>query len=276
MDAVTQAVKWLHQADLLVVTAGAGMGVDSGLPDFRGDQGFWRAYPALGNKGLRFAEVASAAMFKDDPRLAWGFYGHRLGLYRTTKPHPGFAILKRWIERMPLGGVVFTSNVDGQFQRAGFEVDTVTECHGSIHHFQCQDACTDAIWSADSLVVEVDEKQCLWTGAIPRCPSCGSVSRPNILMFNDHGWIDARTESQRAMLNKRLEAAKSPVVIEFGAGTQVATVRHFGGYLTRRYGGRMVRINPVDFQIDPVFGVGLAGSSLSGLTTIDNHFVQQA
>ncbi len=47
-DPVTYAAKLISAADGLMITAGAGMGVDSGLPDFSGDDGFWRAYPALG------------------------------------------------------------------------------------------------------------------------------------------------------------------------------------------------------------------------------------
>ena len=43
-----QAAAWLRAADGLLITAGAGMGIDSGLPDFRGPGGFWAAYPALG------------------------------------------------------------------------------------------------------------------------------------------------------------------------------------------------------------------------------------
>src|SRR5690606_6531881 len=70
-----QAVQWLDQADALIITAGAGMGVDSGLPDFRGDAGLWRAYPALREAGLDFVSVASPRTFEEDPRLAWGFYG---------------------------------------------------------------------------------------------------------------------------------------------------------------------------------------------------------
>lgn len=46
-------------ADALVIGAGAGMGVDSGLPDFRGQEGFWKAYPALAKAQLDFTEVAS-------------------------------------------------------------------------------------------------------------------------------------------------------------------------------------------------------------------------
>ena len=55
--------------------SGAGMGVDSGLPDFRGQHGFWRAYPAIAGLGLSFEEMANPAWFKRDPHLAWAFYG---------------------------------------------------------------------------------------------------------------------------------------------------------------------------------------------------------
>ena len=52
------------------------MGVDSGLPDFRGDRGFWKAYPPYAKLGLHFAEMANPRWFDSDPELAWGFYGH--------------------------------------------------------------------------------------------------------------------------------------------------------------------------------------------------------
>jgi NAD-dependent SIR2 family protein deacetylase len=79
------------------------MGVDSGLPDFRGNEGLWRAYPALGVARIGFESMANPALFHDDPTLAWGFYGHRLKLYREIEPHVGFAILQRWGERMARG-----------------------------------------------------------------------------------------------------------------------------------------------------------------------------
>ncbi len=62
------------------------MGVDSGLPDFRGAEGFWRAYPVMAKLGLSFEEMANPAWFQTDPHLAWAFYGHRLNLYRRTQP----------------------------------------------------------------------------------------------------------------------------------------------------------------------------------------------
>ena len=80
----------LSEADALLVTAGAGMGVDSGLPDFRGNEGFWKAYPPMAKLGVSFVEMANPFWFDRDPSLAWGFYGHRLNLYRRTVPHAGF------------------------------------------------------------------------------------------------------------------------------------------------------------------------------------------
>ena len=49
----------IHQADGLLIAAGAGIGVDSGLPDFRGDEGLWKAYPKLGQHHIPFVEIAN-------------------------------------------------------------------------------------------------------------------------------------------------------------------------------------------------------------------------
>lgn len=116
MDSLRQATTAIREADALLITAGAGMGVDSGLPDFRGNEGFWKAYPVAARLGLSFMDLANPHWFAKDPALAWAFYGHRLNLYRRTIPHAGFATLLRWAERKPAGYFVFTSNVDGHFK----------------------------------------------------------------------------------------------------------------------------------------------------------------
>src|SRR5262245_31959857 len=109
---IASAARAIEDAEALLITAGAGMGVDSGLPDFRGNEGFWRAYPAFRERGLVFVQVANPRWFREDPEQAWGFYGHRLQLYRRSEPHASFAILMRWADTKPLAYFVFTSNVD--------------------------------------------------------------------------------------------------------------------------------------------------------------------
>lgn len=266
---IEAAADLLAQAGALVVAAGAGMGVDSGLPDFRGDAGFWRAYPALADAGLRFVEVASPETFADDPRLAWGFYGHRLALYRQTQPHAGFGLIKAWAAAKGVPLSVFTSNVDGQFQRAGYRGRQVHECHGSIHWLQCTRPCSDELWSADDLSVEVDAQRCQWLGEVPTCPRCGAVARPNILMFNDRRWVSVRSAEQESQQDLWLAQAQRPVVLEVGAGVHVPSVRWFTDTVVRRHGGLVVRINPREPAVSPGCGVGLRRGALDALQQID-------
>src|SRR5262249_16202835 len=187
-----QAASAVASADALLIAAGAGMGVDSGLPDFRGDQGFWRAYPPYQKLGLRFTSLANPQWFVRDPALAWGFYGHRLNLYRTTQPHQGFQLLLSWARRMRCGAFVFTSNVDGQFQRAGFDPERIVEAHGAIDWMQCTEECGAGLFSADPISVTVKEATMRAREPLPACPKCGALARPNILMFGDWGWDDTR------------------------------------------------------------------------------------
>lgn len=128
---IERAADLIRSADAFVITAGAGMGVDSGLPDFRGNQGFWQAYPPYARLGLSFVECANPEHFQHDPAFGWGFYGHRTNLYRDTVPHAGFGIIKSWVEQKAAPYFVVTSNVDGQFQKAGFADDRILEVHGS-------------------------------------------------------------------------------------------------------------------------------------------------
>ncbi|GEL17443.1 NAD-dependent protein deacetylase [Pseudonocardia asaccharolytica DSM 44247 = NBRC 16224] len=261
----------LRGADALLICAGAGMGVDSGLPDFRGPEGFWRAYPPYRALGLRFEELADPVHFADDPELAWGFYGHRLGLYRSTVPHEGFGVLRAWARR-PVR--VFTSNVDGQFQRAGFADDVVAECHGSIHHLQCLTGCGQQVWPADGASVQVDPMTMRAAAPLPSCPACGGLARPNILMFGDWSWDPARTQPQldahTGWLRSLRAEGRRLAVVEIGAGTAVPTVRR-QAELASASSGALVRINVREPAVRHGRGVGIAAPAAATLLALDEH-----
>ena len=264
-SALRAAAELIGAADDLLICAGAGLGVDSGLPDFRGDDGFWRAYPPYARLGLSFEELADPVHFAEDPELAWGFYGHRLALYRDTAPHAGFAILAGWAPSR-----VFTSNVDGQFQRAGWAEDTVGEVHGSIHHLQCLLPCRQAVWSADGLVVEVDPDTMRATGPLPGCPNCGGLARPNIQMFGDYDWVPGRSQLALAGLTawRRGLRGRRLVVLELGAGTALPTVRRHAE-LASAASGALIRINPREPEIRHGRGVSVPLGALEALTELD-------
>jgi NAD-dependent SIR2 family protein deacetylase len=271
-DKVAKARDAVKNAGALLVTAGAGMGVDSGLPDFRGNEGFWNAYPEARKRGLSFSEMANPEWFHTDPALAWAFYGHRFNLYRDTVPHEGFGALLGLGESLPGGYFVFTSNVDGQFQKAGFDDARIEEVHGSIHHFQCLENCSDRIWPAHDEKIDVDMTS-FTALEFPRCPSCGSLARPNILMFGDWGWNEARSYAQSSRFGRWLENVMDEglnlVVVEIGAGEAIPTVRMKSERVAAVTGGTLIRINPRDEQMPSgINGVGLPMGGLEGIMAI--------
>lgn len=71
-EALDAAVARLCNSHALLIIAGAGIGVDSGLPDYRGPDGFWRAYPKLAEKGISMEHMSSTQWFTEDPLFAWG------------------------------------------------------------------------------------------------------------------------------------------------------------------------------------------------------------
>lgn len=69
-EPISRAAALIRSADGLLIAAGAGMGVDSGLADFRGTAGFWRAYPALAKSRMRFESdrITCRVSRRSDPR----------------------------------------------------------------------------------------------------------------------------------------------------------------------------------------------------------------
>ena len=261
---IAKAGELIAGADALIVTAGAGMGIDSGLPDFRGRQGFWGAYPALGRAGITFEEIACPQSFIDTPELAWGFYGHRLSLYQSTQPHRGFRILLDIATRLSSGAFVFTSNVDGQFQKAWGIESRVIECHGSIHFLQCLDRCNEHVWPVGRFKPEIDHEECRLLSALPTCNHCQGVARPNILMFGDWNWLANRKYEQQLRYRMWRSSVSRPVVVEIGAGTAIPSVRQFG----EEQGCPLIRINPREESVDRASDVGLSCGGLAGIEAI--------
>ncbi len=271
---IEQAASVIKEADAVLICAGAGMGVDSGLPDFRGNEGFWNAYPPFAKLGYSFIDMANPGWFHRDPHLAWGFYGHRLNLYRNTTPHHGFETIKQWAEKKKGGVFVFTSNVDGQFQQAGFGDESILECHGSIHHMQCVDPnCSAYIWDGHQVTITVDEKTMKAQSPLPQCRKCESLARPNILMFGDWNWLSDRTELQQQGFQRWLEInnRNKIAIIECGAGTAVPTVRMTSERIVGRYKATLIRINTREPQV-PSGQIGIPLGALEALGTIGNQF----
>ena len=276
---IKKAATAVKNADAILITAGAGIGVDSGLPDFRGNSGFWKAYPPIAKLGKSFSEMANPVWFNQNPKIAWAFYGHRLNLYRETIPHKGFEIMLNWAKKKTYGSYVFTSNVDGQFQKAGFNDQKIDEVHGSIHHFQCITPCSYNIWDASDIDIDVNLDVFEAQEPLARCPVCGAIARPNILMFGDWNWIANRSSEQSSRYHQwinELKSAKAKIVIvELGAGHAVPTVRMESQSIYRSQNADFIRINPRDFET-PAGGISIPLGSKGGLERIDAYLASNS
>jgi len=245
---IKSAKKIIEEADAILIAAGAGMGVDSGLPDYRGKDGLWREYPAFKSSGMSFSTIVNPQLFETDPYLVWGFYWHRLNLYRETQPHYGFDLLHKLCATKKDGYFVVTSNVDGQFQKAGFDSTKIFEIHGSIHYTQCLNRCSSEVFDNEMYDFKVDSET-MKIDKLPTCKYCGSLLHPNILMFSDGGLRLERLQIQNDRFESWLEASKpyKLVIIEIGSGSDIPALREYGEHISKtRDNATLIRINPSD------------------------------
>ena len=263
----------IQAADALLIGAGAGMGVDSGLPDFRGPKGFWQAYPPLKKLGIAFEKMANPRWFRENPALAWGFYGHRLQLYRKTTPHNGYKIILKWIEELSLDHFIFTSNVDTHFQKVGFDENKIYECHGSIMQFQCSHNCGQEVWMpSPDFQLLIEEHSLEAKDPLPLCPTCKAIARPNILMFSDWDWDSKHSSIQQRKYGDWLDhnGNKNLVVLEIGAGENIPTVRLECESVYSLQKAPFIRINPIEYKI-PRGGISIQLGGMQALEEMEKQ-----
>jgi NAD-dependent SIR2 family protein deacetylase len=274
METAFSTIKsWLSEAEALVISTGAGMGVDSGLADYRGNGGQWGQVEHEAGKSI--FEVVNPQAFLDNPAYSWALFGARMQDYARTEPHRGFRILKDWTERYGLDCFCLTSNIDGHLQKAGFEEDRIRELHGSLAYFQCADPKASArLWPASPSGEEIVAQAA--QGQYPTCPYTGLPARPNVYMFRDYTFVNTRTKMQEVHFQEFLERnrGKRMLVIEIGSGPHVQSIRMKTRMLRKDCQAHVLRINPKDYRVAPP-GIGLAMGALEALTALEAYLAGQ-
>lgn len=149
-----------------VVLTGAGISTESGIPDFRSPSGIWAQYDPM--------EYATISAFRRDPVKVWEFYALRFELLTRAEPNAGHAALVELEQRRIVRAVV-TQNIDGLHQRAGSR--DVIEVHGSIRTASCLQ-CGEQMPLADVVAA-------LGEHPAPPCLRCGSIVKPDVVMFGE-------------------------------------------------------------------------------------------
>ena len=215
--------QWIDQSACTVFFGGAGVSTESGIPDFRSQDGLYHqayAYPP--------ETILSYTFFTEKPEEFFRFYRDKM-LCLTARPNAAHEKLARLEEAGKLAAVI-TQNIDGLHQAAGSR--TVLELHGSVHRNFCM-KCGKGFSAEDILHSE----------GVPQCP-CGGVIKPDVVLYEEP--LDNDTVSQAVSFIRKAE-------LLIVGGTSLA-VYPAAGLLQYYRGKRLVLINksptPYDSQAD--------------------------
>jgi NAD-dependent deacetylase len=158
------------RSGLVVVLTGAGISADSGVPTFRGPEGYWR----VGSRNYRPMELATREAFERMPEEVWRWYLHRRAVCGAAAPNSAHLALVDAERRLGDRFLLVTQNVDGLHRRAGSSPARTFEIHGNVDLWRCADDCAGG---ARPTPIPDD------LGAL-RC-SCGGWRRPHVLWFDE-------------------------------------------------------------------------------------------
>jgi NAD-dependent deacetylase len=233
-EGLRRAAELLAKAERVVVSSGAGMSKESGIPTFRDAQeGLWARFDP--------EELATEAGFRAAPSRVWSWYAFRRARMGECLPHAGHSALVELQGLVPSFTLV-TQNIDGLHQAAGST--GVVELHGSIRRNKCIDCGVPGEAGVEQGAVGEDEDP-------PRCTECGAYLRPDVVWF---GEMLPEAATERAW-----EAARRcDVLLVVGTSGLVWPAAELP-FLAKRNGATVIEVNPVASELTSVADVLLAG-----------------
>jgi len=156
---------------VLVIT-GAGVSAESGIPTFRGKDGYWR--------NLDPAKLATPEAFAKNPKLVWEWYRERRQRIRDAQPNAAHkAVVK--LAHHAKEFLLVTQNVDDLHVRAGLPPEKMVQIHGDIFVTRC----SRCDFSRDEPKQEYEQEQGRRDANLPRCPRCSALMRPGVVWFGE-------------------------------------------------------------------------------------------
>lgn len=234
-DPVRRFVKRPHS--LVTWLTGAGVSAESGIPTFRGPEGYWK----VGSRNYHPQELATWAAFQQMPEEVWGWYLHRRGVCRAAEPNTAHKALVKAERQGGSRFLLITQNVDGLHLRAGNSPERTYQIHGNIGFMRCSRECLPApLPLPDGLEVNWGK------GRLPtareqellRCPSCGAWARPHVL------WFDERYDEPNFRFQSSIEAARrASLLIVVGTTGATSLPMHIATIVAQRQVPMLV-VNP--------------------------------
>ena len=173
----------LRNGRRLTVLTGAGISAESGIPTFRGPEGYW----TVGSREYHPQEMATWQMFNRTPLEVWKWYLYRMGVCGRAEPNRGHRALVAMEALFQDRFTLITQNVDNLHLRAGNGPERTYQIHGNIFFMRCADECREALYPLPSGVNGKSKDQDLTAEeiALLKCPVCRGIARPHVLWFDE-------------------------------------------------------------------------------------------
>jgi NAD-dependent deacetylase len=212
---------------VLVIT-GAGVSAESGIPTFRGEDGYWRNFDA--------AKLATPEAFERDPKLVWEWYNERRQRIRKAQPNAGHEAIARLAEKAD-EFLLVTQNVDDLHSRAGLANEAMVQIHGDIFVTKCSRC--DFRRDHDHDHDHEQEQEDL----LPRCSECDAVMRPGVVWFGEQ-----LPSNELKRVESYFDGGACDLVI---VGGTTATFGYIIDWALRasRGGGELIEVNPEETPI---------------------------
>jgi NAD-dependent deacetylase len=167
----------------ITVLTGAGISAESGIPTFRGPEGYW----TVGSTVYQPQEMATFHMFTRMPDEVWKWYLYRMGVCGAAEPNPGHLALVAMEQQFGDRFTLITQNVDGLHLRAGNTLARTYQIHGNVFYMRCSHECSEDFYPIPVEVRPKTKEEGLTDSDRHhlRCPECGVRSRPHILLFDE-------------------------------------------------------------------------------------------
>ena len=238
-----KAAELITKSKNMIALTGAGISVESGIPDFRSSGGLWDKYdPAI---------YASIYSFKNMPEKVWEMIFELMEITGSAKPNPGHIALAE-LEKMGFLKAVITQNIDNLHQEGGSS--NVIEYHGNANKLECLKC--DHEFAPDDFNIQGKE--------VPLCPDCGKILKPSVVFFGE-------MIPQKALYESQKYAEKADVVLVVGTSAIVYPAAGIPA-IARGNGAKIIEFNleetELTHDVTDIFVQGSAGKTLPALVEL--------
>ncbi len=185
-ERITERIRFcIENGRKVTFLVGAGISAESGIPTFRGKDGFWTS----GSVNYKAEEIGTLEMFRTDPQEVWKWFLYRKSITEKAKPNTSHFMLKEIEEMLQSNFALISQNVDSLHKKAGSSTENTFLIHGDMDYVRCGDECSSELYpfpkdidleTRDKDVITAKEWELL------KCPKCGERLRPHVLWFDEY------------------------------------------------------------------------------------------